>query len=60
MVKVSVIIPTRNRATIVHQAIESILAQQTEQIEFEVIVIDDGSTAAIEHLGVAIEDEVKL
>lgn len=44
MVKVSVIIPTRNRATMVRRAIESVLAQQNEHIELEVIVIDDGST----------------
>lgn len=44
MVKVSVIIPTRNRAKMVCTAIESVLAQQTENIQLEVIVIDDGST----------------
>lgn len=44
MNRVSVIIPTRNRADLVCVAIESVLAQQTKDIELEVIVIDDGST----------------
>jgi len=44
MSSVSVIIPTRNRATMVCTAIESVLKQQGDGIELEVIVIDDGST----------------
>jgi len=40
--KVSVIIPTYNRGYIVKQAIDSILAQSFT--DFEVLVIDDGST----------------
>lgn len=44
MAKVSVIIPTRNRATMVRAAVESVLAQQGNGIDLEVIVIDDGST----------------
>ena len=39
---VSVIIPTYNRATLVAEAVESILAQTYD--ELEVIVVDDGST----------------
>ena len=44
MSSVSVIIPTRNRAVMVRTAIESVLAQQGDGINLEVIVIDDGST----------------
>src|SRR4030095_4986969 len=38
----SVVIPTRNRAHLVCEAIESALAQRPGQVE--VIVVDDGST----------------
>jgi len=40
---VSVIIPTYNRPLLVQQAIESVLAQQGA-LEFEIVVIDDGSS----------------
>lgn len=42
MPKVSVIIPTYNRSSLVREAIYSVLAQ-TEP-DLEVIVVDDGST----------------
>lgn len=40
--EVSVIIPTYNRASMVVEAVESVLAQ--EMVDFELIVIDDGSS----------------
>jgi len=42
MVRVSVIIPTYNRAALVKEAIASVLAQNFR--DYELIVIDDGST----------------
>ncbi len=40
--KVSIVIPTFNRAYILGHALESVLAQ--EECDFEVLVVDDGST----------------
>jgi len=42
MLKISVIIPTYNRADFLREAIDSVLAQTYR--EFELLVIDDGST----------------
>ena len=42
MPKVSVVIPTYNRAHLLPECLESVLAQSFR--DFEVIVIDDGST----------------
>lgn len=41
---VSVIIPTYNRAALLREAIESVLAVDRRGFELEVIVVDDGST----------------
>jgi len=42
--KLSVIIPTRNRATLLERALNSLFAQTLSQEHFEVIVVDNGST----------------
>ena len=42
--KLSVIIPTRNRAKVLEKALKSLTKQTLEQKHFEVIVIDNGST----------------
>lgn len=44
MTLVSVVIPTCNRASLVGDAIESVLSVQRHGFELEVIVVDDGST----------------
>ena len=42
--RLSVIIPTYNRVEIVPKCIESLEAQSLDKSEFEVIIVDDGST----------------
>ena len=44
----SIIIPTYNRALLIKESIESILAQT--YIHFEIIIVDDGSTDATEQI----------
>lgn len=51
---ISVIIPTRNRAAYLREAIDSVLAQR--RADFELIVVDDGSTDATPALLAAIDD----
>jgi glucosyl-dolichyl phosphate glucuronosyltransferase len=44
MTEISVVIPTRNRADLLPAALESILRQDLDQDQYEVIVVDNGST----------------
>ena len=44
MINLSIIIPTRNRSRLLHNTIDSITRQTYPKDEFEVIVIDNGST----------------
>lgn len=41
---VSVVIPTKNRSSLLKDAIESVLAIQSDSFNIEIIVVDDGST----------------
>src|SRR5581483_11420484 len=54
MVKVSVVIPTYNRADYLPAAVSSVLAQTCRDIE--VIIVDDGSTDATQDIVCAIQD----
>lgn len=47
---VSVIIPTCNRAMLLREAIESVLAVERSGFELEIVVIDDGSTDETPHV----------
>ncbi|ROR03221.1 glycosyltransferase family 2 protein [Desulfosoma caldarium] len=55
---VSVIIPTRNRAAMVRQAVESVLAQKDASLE--VIVVDDGSTDDTAHVLTAYSARIQV
>jgi glycosyltransferase involved in cell wall biosynthesis len=57
MPKVSVIIPTYNRASLISEAIDSVL-QQTFS-DFEIIVVDDGSTDDTEAVVKVYGDQVR-
>ena len=54
MAKVSVIIPTRNRAHMLSEAIDSVLSQTYG--DFELVVVDDGSTDGTAEVVAAYQD----
>lgn len=58
MPRVSVIIPTYNRADYVCEAIDSVLAQTFQDIE--VIIVDDGSTDRTQEVLEAYEDRIRV
>lgn len=43
---ISIVIPTRNRAALLAEALESLAAQRADRDVFEVVVVSDGSTDA--------------
>src|SRR6202162_5963963 len=53
--KVSVVIPTYNRAYIIGEALESVLTQS--YLDFEIVVVDDGSTDDTPEIIQAFQDE---
>ncbi|HYX47224.1 MAG TPA: glycosyltransferase, partial [Sphingomicrobium sp.] len=53
--KISVILPVHNRADVLSRAIESVLDQELR--EFELIVIDDGSTDASANVAERFDDD---
>ncbi len=55
MSKVSVILPTYNRATLIGRAVESVLNQTYR--DFELIIVDDGSTDDTEKVVKSFSDE---
>lgn len=55
---VSVIIPTYNRGWILREAIDSVLAQKN--IDFELIVVDDGSTDDTSDLLSSYRDDIRV
>ena len=55
MSKVSVIIPTYNRATVLERAVQSVRAQTFE--DMEIIIVDDGSTDNTEEIVRSIHDK---
>jgi glycosyltransferase involved in cell wall biosynthesis len=55
---VSVIIPTRNRAQLLHRTLQSVLSQSTEDLD--VIVVDDGSVDSTGAVAAAAHPRVRV
>ena len=55
---VSVIIPTYNRAEIIEEAVDSVLAQDYK--DFELIVVDDGSTDNTSEVLATYGDDIRV
>jgi glycosyltransferase involved in cell wall biosynthesis len=56
--RLSVVIPTHNRAATIERAVKSVLAQDAENLEsLEVIVVDDASTDATERVIGSLADQ---
>lgn len=49
MIRLSVVIPTYNKPEILKMALESLVSQTFPEKWFEVIVVDDGSSAKVQH-----------
>ncbi len=58
MARVSIIVPAHNAAHTIAQALESVFAQTFA--DFEVIVVDDGSTDALDAVLAPYQDRIKL
>lgn len=57
--KLSVVIPTRNRADLLNFALESIVLQTFSPNEFEVIIIDNGSTDSTKEIVEAFKSSIQ-
>lgn len=57
--KLSLIIPTRNRASLLKNALESVLKQSLNQDKFEVIIVDNGSTDNTKEIYIQYKNKIK-
>lgn len=58
--RISVILPTRNRAQLLDESLESLTRQEVDPAEFEVIVINDGSEDGTSELVRSYRDRLPL
>ena len=58
MIAVSIVIPTRNRAKLLKLALNSIVSQTLSYDEFEVIVVDNGSTDQTCNVAKSFKEEI--